>query len=246
MKRKPLFYGTLVLGFLLLSSVLLYSYPVFLGLNPFYTGEDVSYGENSIKKDYVREDLISQVRADLPDGWKIKTESYSGNFLIENNKEISSQEMKGLTNISVYNGDKLISTIYALVDYGGDGNYITVFPDSDPEVIKNMQESFKDVYDYTVVEYKEGEYSELDLFGLEVRRVGNGFFQNMNKTDDGYFAAPLNDLIYFPEEGPSYKVYNSGELTTKADIKYVIQIDSEATEDEVKTLDTIFNSMELR
>ncbi|MGI6423337.1 MAG: hypothetical protein ACOX0X_01795 [Candidatus Dojkabacteria bacterium] len=234
MKRKPLFYVLLSLFLLLLTSVFLYTSPVLLSINPFYTQE--TNGEEGVKI-FVRKDLISQAKAELPEGWKIKTESYYGRF---NSVADESEEIRGLARIDILNNEKLISSIYAITDYGALITSFKAFPDSSPEYLQEMEGK-----GYEKIEIKEGEYSDISLFGTKARCINGVLMINENTEDSNYFVNEESYLLSFSKQGPSYKVYINGELNKEYEAKYIQVIEEGSTAEELKTLSTIFNSMEL-
>lgn len=221
------------------------STPIFLDLNPFYLKEFSRYDDGSIAtKRYWKYSYIPFVNADVPNGWKVKTKVFEETkFLATEIPE--SEKVEGNLSLEIFKGQELIAYLSYVTDTGGLGGTYINFPDSDPEIYQSMLEASLDEDSFiSVTTVKEGEYSKLNIFGREVRRVGMFYVPNINQKDNYYFTNPLEPvLFYFGENGPQYNVNNE---RNDANVKYVIRVVHSLSEEDLLIVDSILESLELR
>lgn len=249
-KQKGLIVISIIIIFVLGICSLLYLKPVFLSINPFYQKEVSEFDDGTIATEtYLKYSLIPTVKADVPKGWKVKTIVYKEQINYAATPD-ESEKIVGDVSIEIYKGTNLIASVVSITDTGGAGGVYYHFSDSDPEVYESMlQSSTQEDSPISVVEVNDGEYTKLDLFGLEVRRVDDMYVPNTNEKDTYYFTNPLDPvLFYFDEEGPSYELYYDDVISLDGVIKYALWVDRESnpTEEDMLIIDSILDSMELR
>lgn len=252
-KQKGLIVFSIIIIFVLGLCSLLYLKPIFLSINPFYQKEVSEFDDGTIATEtYLKYSLIPTVKADVPKGWKVKTIVYKEQINYAATPD-ESEKIVGDVSIEIYKGTNLIASVVSVTDTGGAGGVYYHFSDSDPEVYESMLqysiEGDSPIFVVSVVEVNDGEYTKLDLFGLEVRRVDDMYVPNTNEKDTYYFTNPLDPvLLYFEEEGPSYEVYYDDVINLDGVIKYVLWVDTESSlmEEDLLILDSILDSMELR
>ncbi|HCC67756.1 TPA: hypothetical protein DEP90_00900 [Patescibacteria group bacterium] len=188
------------------------------------------------------------VKATASEGWELKTKIYEkiSNFATE----IPESEMIiGDVSFQIFKGNELVAFLSYVTDTGGAGGIFYNFPDSDPEIYESMLEkSEEEDSSISVVEVDEGEYSLFNLFGLEVRRVGNVYMPNVNEKDTYYFTNPLDPIMfYFGQEGPQYEVYYNGEKND-SEVKYMLRVSTTEempSEEDLLIVDSILESFEI-
>lgn len=262
-KRKKLFlaFSFVLLPILLIA--LLYSFPIFLEYNPFYT---ITNPESSLLE-YEKFSLTPMVNANIPKGWSVKTTNYRS----EKNPYGKREVVTGNLTIAIYKGRELVASLTAVTGLGGGGGVFYKFPDSKTEEVEAFRETMLEAHDewgetelYRIEEIKEGEYTEIKLFGLRVRRVkgryGPQYLPNTNKVEDGHFTAPTNHPIYFfaedfKDNGPNHQIHyynNAGELTDEwQGSAYQLHFNNEceqtcSAEENLLIVDSILNSMEFK
>ena len=227
--RKAIIALSLFLIFLV--PIILYIFPILPGINPFIV-EKEGY--------YFRYDLVPAVKATLPKDWSIKTL----------NKRVDEQGemLTGIVNIEIFKEKELVSEIYAVTDTGGAGGTYYNFSDSDPEISSEMLEaSLSEDPNIEYIEVEENEYSKLTIFGLESRRVGNDIVPNVNEKDTYYFTNPTNPVLFYFENGDiEFKVFYNGKESSDMQPKYGIQVNEGFSEVDLKELDGILNTLEVK
>lgn len=213
--------------------LVLYNYPLLLGINPFYTRKP--YLSDYLSEDeYVRYSLISEIESDMPLGWKIKTQ----NYIIS-----GSEEIRGLAGIDIYKEKVLVCQISAVTDTGGIGGKYYNFPDSNPSISERMRENSELI---SFIQVGEEEYSNLNIFNTEARRVEYNIVPNIDE-DGRYFTNPLDPvLFYFDNHGPSFEVYYSNTKAEEYESKYQISLDEELKEEDLLLVDKILSSIKLK
>ena len=217
--------------FIFFALITLYIFPIIPGISPFMV-EKESY--------YFRYDLVPTVEATLPKGWSLKT--YNGRV------EEQGEKLTGIVNIEIYKEKELVSEIYAVTDTGGAGGTYYNFQDSDPEISsERLEASLSEDPNVEYIEVGENEYSKLTIFGLESRRIGNDIVPNVNEKETYYFTNPLDPvLFYFEDEGIKYKVFYNNEESLDMESKYGIAIYDGFSEEDLKELDGILNTLEVK
>lgn len=249
-KQKGLIIISLIIIFVFGIGSLLYLKPVFLSINPFYTYEVGDDEEGEIYYEvYWKHSLIPTVKADVPKGWEVKTIVYSNVVNYATDTE-ESEKIVGDVSIEIYKNGGSMASLSAITDTGGAGGVYYHFPDSDPEVYESMLEaSMEEDSLITVREIGEGEYTKINLLGLEVRRVNDVYVPNTNEKDTYYFTNSLDPvLFYFDNTGPSYEVYYNGVINSENISKFELRIDeaNSPSEEDLLIVDSILDSMELR
>jgi len=245
---------TILISFILLVLVLgiltfsLYSFPIFLDLNPFYSKEFLEDDDGIYRKSYSRYSLSPLVLVDVPEGWNVKTKVYEEIFYLAT--EIpESERYEGLLSVEIYKEDELMGSLSYVGDTGGSGGTYINFPDSNPEIYESMlKASLDESNNIYVKSVNEGEYSKFELFGEEVRRVGHFYVPNINKEDVYYFTNPLDPvLFYFEENGPQYDFYFNNKKDNEHVSEYDISILADnPSEEDLVIVDSILGSISLR
>jgi hypothetical protein len=258
----------------ILLTAVSYFFPILLEQNPFYKIVTKSSSDGVDVLEYERYTLIPTVIADIPKGWSVKTTNYrkwTTKLTTPYDNTEEEQILKGEVSIEIYKEKELVAYLTALTELGGLGGVFYKFPDSDPkevedfekEILKSEQEGGLPGI-FSIKEVKKDEYTEIDLFGIKTRRLkGNQspiYLPNTNKDEGEHFTAPTNNLIIFLSEdfkdGPSYQVfyYNKEDSKLETNYKgaaYLLHLNNECgqaclTEENLLTVDSILNSMELR
>lgn len=242
MKKLIKIFLILFIPLLLLLIYLFYSSPIFVEINPFYISQPIEgWSEDIFKKDFT-----PKVVANTPSGWKIQTLSQK----IMASSDSDDLVIEGLTGIPIYREGELISKIYAVGDTGGMGALFYKFPDYDPEIYESLEvigDDFK-----TIIEVNKGEYTEVELFGENIRRVENRYIQNDSETPEKYFGN-IGTLFHFHFKDPLFEYcYNiSEEVQQESGINpcsynYGIYVKEGIEQEDLIILDSILESMRIR
>jgi hypothetical protein len=240
----------LIITYLILVGILFYLYPILPAINPFYKSEISRYENGDISsKEYWKYSLFPIVDAEVPDGWSIKSKIYAETVFTATDP-VETEKLTGDVSIEIYKGEDLVTSLMAVTGVGGMGGVYYNFPDSDPDKLEDMIEASKKEDSYIeVVNVGVGEYSEVNLFGLEVRRVGLSYVPNIYEGEKEYFSNALEPVLFHfgDESGPQYKLYYNGELQEDCGDKYILRVLADnPTEDDMETVDSILDSMEMR
>lgn len=182
--------------------------------------------EEKEKEEEVAEPTTSEfvgkyIRATLPLGWSIKEEDLGSQF-------------KGF---QVTHGSKTIMEIEILDGVGSIGcPQIVLFSDSPSNYEEEKKEMNVEIgMEATVLDYTNTKYSAIRFFGVKMRRVGNRMFFDSDKTTQTFEAQCEGSWVVI-EELSKIASTNHFNLT----------ISSQATEEELNSLDTILENMRLR
>ena len=241
-----------------ISIYILYTQPILLNINPFFTAKYITRndGEEEISE-YFRKDIVPQVKAELPEGWSIRT---VGMRMVPEHLELdgSTVNIKGLTEINIYKDTNEVSyLIQAPILFGGPITNFYKFPDYDPEMYEDFLSEVENIPEteegpiWEVTEVKEGEYTETDILGVQVRRVGNVYIPNESSNPEKHFGH-LGTLIQFSFDNPVfeychyYDVDYQDEREEFCKDTYLIYAKEDLSEEDLLILDSILESMEVR
>jgi len=269
-KKLPLIIIPLLLIPILLTTTLYFS-PIFLEQNPFYKIITNLSGDGVDVLEYERYSLIPTVIADIPKGWSVKTTNYRKWVTLKTPYDNADEVVKGEVSIEIYKEKKLMAYLTALTGLGGGGGTFYKFPDSNPNEVENFrqamlksEETWGEPGLLSIQEINEGEYTEIDFFGLRTRRVKDKYepkyLPNTNKEEGGHFAAPTNNPINFLiedfKDGPSFQTYYYNKDNGSLEYSYqghAYQLSFKdgcgqtcLTEENLLVVDSILNSMKLR
>lgn len=262
-KRGKILLLIVVLSIPIISIVTLYYFPIFLKAfsNPFYK---VLYLDQYSRR-YEKYTLLPNVSADIPEGWSIKTTNYQFD---SNEYDKSKMITTGNVRVDIYKGASLIADFAVVTDGlgGGGGSTFYKFPDSNPKSVEEFKKSMEDWdpeesgISHKFVEVGEGEYTEITLFGLKLRRVKDKYLVNTEESNDYFSTRIVGTQIfllpeYFKEHGPRSQVhlYTEGKVKrTYNPPAYLLSIRQEcdticlqSDESDYLILDSILDSMEV-
>jgi hypothetical protein len=154
------------------------------------------------------------VTAELPEGWTIVeyTDGEGSDMLVE-------QPYTGLTGLKVFTPDSVEAFSLRAVDGIGGidacGEYYQ-FPDDNPSYLSDMQDLATDVgMDLTITPFGAGDYTEFELFGIPVRRVGYDLYKDRYPGNEFFEAAcGINEFMQIDQltfTGGSYESHTYGE-----------------------------------
>lgn len=182
-------------------------------------GEEEEMSEEEATTSYFAGKYIT---ATLPLGWNIKEEEDLGS------------QFKGF---QIAHGGKTIMELEILDGVGSVGcPQIVLFSDSPENYEEEMKEMNTEIgMEAAVLDYTNTKYSDIHLFGLRMRRVGNRMFFDTDEKTKAFEAQCEGSWIVIEE------------LSEIASTSYFnLTISNQATAEELNSLDIILESLRLR
>ena len=229
--------GLIVIIFILFFAVIAMGTYIFIKegyfteKNPTNTIEEEKKEEETVKEPELVKFQGEYLTTEIPQGWSIK-EFKNGE---ESNMVTEGVQYSGLTKFEISHESKDIFKLEILDGVGSVGcSQIVLFKDSPEDFEEKQNQQNEEIgIQANVLDYTDTKYSEISLFGTELRRVGTKFFYDTNSNTETFEAQCESNWLVLKglEDVSPVSLFN-------------VWISQEASEEELTVLDSILESLD--
>ena len=230
--------GLIVIIFILFFAVIAMGTYIFIKegyfteKNPTNTIEEEKKEEETVKEPELVKFQGEYLTTEIPQGWSIK-EFKNGE---ESDMVTEGVQYSGLTKFEISHESKDLFKLEILDGVGSVGcSQIVLFKDSPEDFEEKQNQQNEEIgIQANVLDYTDTKYSEISLFGTELRRVETKVFYDTDSSTNTFEAQCESNWISIPE------------LNKVSPVSYFnLSVSQEATLDELTILDSILESMKL-
>lgn len=229
--------GLIVIIFILFFAVIAMGTYIFIKegyfteKNPTNTIEEEKKEEETVKEPELVKFQGEYLTTEIPQGWSIK-EFKNGE---ESDMVTEGVQYSGLTKFEISHESKDIFKLEILDGVGSVGcSQIVLFKDSPEDFEEKQNQQNEEIgIQANVLDYTDTKYSEISLFGTELRRVETKVFYDTNSNTETFEAQCESNWLVLKglEDVSPVSLFN-------------VWISQEASEEELTVLDSILESLD--
>ena len=244
-KKTPLFYINIVLLLIVLGlgAYILYKegYWAKTKEQEKIETEDALKEEKELdeKEPKTKDFTGTYIKAKLPEGWDIvEYEDGEGTDTVTEGSKVV-----GLTGLEIKKGGTVILKLKALEGYGSNEcSQIAHFKDFSQEYEEDKKEMAEETgHTVTFLDFTKTPYTEINLFGIKIRRVEKEIFYDTIEGDSYFQPQCLKPVLIFDDL--TFTVGEGAYQTSNGDYSY--SFSGNVTTEELNLLDDILKSMSI-